>query len=461
MKVVSGGVLKGVTVEGPFTTTTWPQTWNLDDWAAAGRSAMYERHLWVFAAVTKLARGEARLPRKVYVRDRNGDRSAIDPDAPLAQLMRRPNKTLTPFEFWQWISATRDLHGRAPVEKIRDSGGRVVELRPIHPTRMRLLEDGRYEITGPGSNDRRVVAAADILDRRAYNPRTFTRGTSPLEPLRMTLEAEWAARVAGASFFARGVRPGVVLKHPKSLSDPAQTRLRKQMDELHAGAQNTGRTMLLEEGMEAQVVSLDAEEAAYIDSRKLNREEVCAAFDVAPPVLHILDRATFSNIIEQNRAHYRETMGVRVNEVDSLFDVFVWDEFDPSGRTFVEITMDEVLRGDFEKRADAEASRIDRGTLTINEARRLDNRPPVEGGDVPLVNAALMPLSQAGQQTGQQARMARSVMGRVGRAKSLDDVDLERITTGLDSADARLVADMLASSADLDDFRDRIRDLVS
>ena len=64
-------------------------------------------------------------------------------------------------------------------------------------------------------------------------------------------------------------------------------------------------------------LELTAEEAQYIETRKLNREEVCAAYDVPPPVVHILDRATFSNITEQMRSMYRDTMGGRPSAAGS------------------------------------------------------------------------------------------------------------------------------------------------
>jgi phage portal protein BeeE len=78
--------------------------------------------------------------------------------------------------------------------------------------------------------------------------------------------------------------------------------LKAQFDAAHAGADNTGSTVVFEEGVKRRIVQLSAEEMQYIESRKLNREEVCAAFDVPPPVVHILDHATFSNITEQLRS---------------------------------------------------------------------------------------------------------------------------------------------------------------
>ena len=77
---------------------------------------------------------------------------------------------------------------------------------------------------------------------------------------------------------------------------------------------------MLEEGMKAEKVELTAEESQYIETRKLNREEVCAAYDIPPPVVHILDRATFSNITENLRSVYRDTQAPRLNMFESVLE---------------------------------------------------------------------------------------------------------------------------------------------
>src|SRR3546814_12230965 len=125
----------------------------------------------------------------------------------------------------------------------------------------------------------------DPLDLEIFkhiHPDSLTRGLSPLEPLRSTLENEWSARTATSSFWQRGARPGMALVHKANLSEPAQRRLKAQVDEISAGADKTGVTLVLEEGMEQKPMTLTAEAAQYIETRKLNREEVCAGYHVPP-----------------------------------------------------------------------------------------------------------------------------------------------------------------------------------
>jgi len=283
---------------------------------------------------------------------------------------------------------------------------------------------------------------------------------SPLEPLRATLENEWAARAATSSFWERGARPGLFLKHPKNLSEPAQQRLRAQVDSMHAGAARTGSTMILEEGLEPHPATLTAEEAQYIETRKLNREEVCAAFDVPPPVVHILDRATFSNITEQMRSMYRDTMGGILPEYEAAVETDLRSVDWPDDAVYAEFLMDEVLRGAFEARQDALAKATH---MTIAEKRKMENLPFIEGTDRIFLNTATMPLDAIDSLVAQQVQGSasenapvallsvgdvRAIMGRLGWQSSLDQVDPAQLCDGLPSASVAAVTEALALAND-------------
>jgi hypothetical protein len=67
-------------------------------------------------------------------------------------------------------------------------------------------------------------------------------------------------------------------------------------------ARTTGSTVVFEEGIKAQVGAALRGGDAVHRVAEVEPEEVCAAYDVPPPVVHILDHATFSNITEQLRS---------------------------------------------------------------------------------------------------------------------------------------------------------------
>lgn len=364
-------------------------------WAAY--SELYSRQIWVSTVIRKLAFATARLPFGITRGTPTGRMPAGD--TPFADLMARPNPRLDAFMLWLWTSSTYDVYGEAYWVKLRDESGRVRELHPLHPTNLniRRAEDGSltYIYTTGVRNVSPIppIPEADIVPFHNYNPANLVRGLSNLEPLRQTLLNEDAARRATASWWQKGARPSVLLSHPKHLSEDAQKRLRRQVEAAHGGADNTGGAMILEEGMSATVVQLTAEEMQYIESRKLNREEVCGAYDVPPPVVHILDKATFSNITEQMRSMYRDTMAPRLGLFESVIDHHLRTDFDTSGELAGGFDLDGVLRGDFEARAAAVAPLVSAGVFKPSEARPLFGLPdagPV--ADQLFANAALVPL---------------------------------------------------------------------
>lgn len=398
---------RGVLVKNPTYSNFTPLSWNgipqpgitlANRWGSY--SGIYRSQLWVSVLVNKIAISTARLPLKVYERAADGGRN--DSDGAYAELLRHPSSILDPYSFWLWTVSTLNIYGEAFWLKNRPSqGAPPTELVPVHPTWMHH-EEGRWHYR-IGDVDT-IVARRDIVHFKTYNPDTLYRGMSPLEPLRSTLENEEGARAANSALWRNGARPSVVLRHPSTITAPAQERLKANWEDVHRGAHNFAKTALLEEGMEAQVLSLNAEELQYIETRKLNREEVCAAFDVPPPVVHDLTKATFSNITEQMRSMYRDTMAPKLRLLESTLEMELRDgrfgaDRDPDfgEQVYAEFLMDEVLRGSFEVRTPAMVQAINAGLLTPAEGRELENRPFIEGSDQLFINAAVVPIDKAGE----------------------------------------------------------------
>ena len=384
--LISRGAAKTPTFPG--VTSDWFYNYERSN-AVAGYAALYSAQTWVYVVVSKRARSLARLPLKTYLRD-----DLNRPEAPAANayrvLMDNPNPAISPFRFWEWTSSTFDVYGEAFWFKRRDRGDRPYQLVPLHPTGMTQTNpDGTWTFNNTKARLDNIKPR-DLVHFRSYNPAETGRGLSPLEPLRATLENEWSARAATSSFWTNGARPGFVLSHPANLSEPAQARLRTQFDSQYAGAANSGRTLILEEGMTPVPLTITNEDAQYIETRKLNREEVCAVYDMPPPAVQILDRATYSNITEQNRALYRDTVGSMAEAFESDIEAQLRVP-DFGDDVYCEFLMDSVLRGDFEQRADAYAKA---DYMTVAEKRRAENLPFIDGTDIILVNTASLPLDR-------------------------------------------------------------------
>lgn len=463
-----------------LTTSSWfPSMPPMSNGWPSAYANIYRAQLWVYVVVSKRARATARLPLPVYQRD-NLNRPRSD-DHPMAKLLANPNPAMSGFDLWLWTSSTFDIYGESFWFKHRDpSAPAGFYVYPYHPTNMTWDEESSTWTFDNGKRRVKNISDTDIVHFRSFNPDSLTHGLSPLEPLRATLENEWSARTATSSFWQRGARPGTYLIHKGQLSESAQKRLKAQMDDISAGAANTGTTVVLEEGMEPKAMMLTAEEAQYIETRKLNREEVCAAYDVPPPVVHILDRATFSNITEQMRSMYRDTMAPHLKGFEATIELDLRRTEWPNDDVYAEFLMDEVLRGDFETRQAALATATH---MTIAEKRKVDNLPYIDGTDRIFLNSAVLPLDAIDNQygSGDQAAegepapaevddsaeviplaAARSVMGRLSWQRSLDQVDIKALVEDVEEPGPVLQAFAIekANGGDVPSLRERIRALV-
>jgi HK97 family phage portal protein len=441
--------------------------------ARATFAEIYRRQVWVATLVNKVATAQARLPFKTY-RKAPGARVPT-PDSPFGELMLRPTYRHGHYWFWLWTASTLEIQGEALWVKIRDTrSGLPITLAPLHPANVEVQRrPGGYRYAwrhrGPGGEE---VAweQDDVIHFKLYDPDGVARGMSRLEPLRRTLLAEQAVQVAQESFWRRGARPSVLLRHPQTLSADASRRLAAQWEALNGGAANWGRTAVLEEGMDAQVVQLSAQEMQMIESRRVSREEACSLYDVPPPVVHILDRATFSNITEQMRSMYRDTMAPRLALYESVVLEQLAAEFGDDA--YARFLLDDVLRGDFEKRSAAYAQAIYYGWMKPSEVRVAEDLAPAgDEADQLYVSSAMIPMAAAAdagppiRATGgprPDAKGLRAALGRLSRAERLEDVALGPVTRGLDAATADVVALHLAHATtrgdDLAGLRAVLRD---
>ena len=452
--------------------------------------AIFEQHLWPNVAIRKLTSLQLQLPMKVYQRRRRGRDDARR--TPFGQLMAKPSSALNPFAFWRWFVLCYHIHGRAFALKGRDAGGRPVELALIHPTRMRYgPKGGGWAAPGAdgmegGGNSWwfcRKDGTEFAVDRASFiywaqsGPRSPASGMSQLEPLRDTLELEAAARVANKSLYLRGGKHSMILKTPKNFGNGTSAvlmRLADQYEARHGGALNWGRPLILEDGMDAMPLDQSPKDMEYVLARQLNRTEVAAAFDIPPPAIGQLEHATFSNVTEQNRMLYRLTMPPHLQSFESMIDFDLRDGSFGDGPPdfgeafYFEHLIDGVLRGSTEERIAANAQAIQTGQMMPSESREMENRPYVPGSDRLFINTAMAPLDALDQgaaaapalPAGAPVALAKAdrsaVMGRLGRLRSLDDID-GRLTAGLPDEAAAVVMACAAEATSVADLKDQIK----
>jgi HK97 family phage portal protein len=387
--VASAGSVQGLSRSSRVSFAT-PSRVQLSPTYYVDYAEIYRTQESVRTVVSFLARNVAQLGLHMYERVGDADRRPLS-DHPMALMLKQPNPWTTRYRFIQALVCDFAIYDRAYWLKTRitsESNG-LVRIPPqiVTPEGDNWLTPNGFKVDGTSGT--RVYKADEVIYFRGYGLDKDI-GISPLEALRRTLREEFTAGEMREQTMRNGARMSGYLVRPKDSpewSDTARDRFKRSWQAQYSGSgPGAGGTPILEDGMTFTPVSQTARDLQYIESRKLTREEVAAAYFVPPPMIGILDHATFSNITVQQRMLYTETLGPWLTMIQEEIELQLLKDFEPEpARFYVEFNLREKLSGAFEERADAIQKAVGGPTMTVNEARALDNRPPIDGGDTLIV----------------------------------------------------------------------------
>jgi HK97 family phage portal protein len=353
--------------------------------------SIYRAQPWVGISINKLARQISRLPLKVYEIDSQGDHVRVR-EGSLVERLKNPYPRCSPAQFKQKISFPMLLHGNAVIAKDRPNRGAPpanlvpLDWRYVSPD----FEDGRpVDFWTLERSGNRMFFAPEEVVHFAWEAGDSDLGISPLEQLGVTLRLEDSAQRYGASSFTNAARPSGALIAPAEANiDPEERQeLREELRQTQQGEDNAFNLLFLTGGLDFKAFSHTAVEAALIEQRKLNREEVAAVYDIPPPLIGILDHATYSNVAEMHRMLYMTVLGPWLTLIEETLQAQLIDPEPAWEGLHVEFDLSEVLKGDTKERIDALKTGISTGLYTINEARKIENLPRIDNAvcDEPLI----------------------------------------------------------------------------
>jgi HK97 family phage portal protein len=361
---------------------------------------IWRKQYAVKTTVTFLARNVAQLGLPLYRRISDDERERLS-DHPLAQLIRQPNPWTNRYRFLDAIVhdlAIFDLSYWLKAKGKADASG-PGGLRLLRLPAAGVLPKGKnpfypeyFEFRGTGG--RFEFGADEVLFLRGYSGgMSDVGGVSPIESLREVLEESYWSSVGRAQVVRNGARVSGYLARPANTpwSDGAKESFRGDWQSQYTGyGPGAGGTPILEDGMTFVPASMTPKDLQYVESRRLTREETAAAYFIPPPMLGLLENATFSNITEQHLMLYQDTLGPLLSQIQDEIRLQLVPDFDKSDELYVEFNLADKLRGDFDKRQDAILRSVGAPYRTRNEGRALENLPPM---DDPACDELVQPLN--------------------------------------------------------------------
>jgi HK97 family phage portal protein len=346
----------------------------------------------VWACVKIISETLASLPLVVYRKRKDGGKDKATDHWLYNLLHNEPNYAQTSLEWREMMQGHLCLRGNA-YSFINWNGRKADSLIPFHPDMVepKRMTDGsiQYEVTS-GAGTKKYYLASQILHIPALSFDGL-KGLNPIEYVAQSLGLSIAAEKFGAKFFKNGTKASGVVMYPNQLGDKGQENLRKSIAK-HIGGDNIFSPLVLEEGAKWEQLSINPEDAQFLETRKYQAIDICRIFRVPPHMVAELDKATFSNIEHQSLEFVIHTIRPWLVRWEQRFNKQL---FNNDEEYFAEFKVDGLLRGDTKSRYEAYGKGIQDGWLNRNEARDMENLNPVDGLD-----EYLQPLNMtsAGQQ---------------------------------------------------------------
>ena len=223
-----------------------------------------------------------------------------------------------------------------------------------------------------------TIPPDDVIHLRNITRPGFVVGINPIEELRLTWALAAGADAYAASFFSNASLPNGVITVEEDLEEDQALALRDQWLQMHQGVGKANLPAVLTGGAEWHQISINLQDAQFIEARQLSRAEVAGVFRIPPHMIGDIDRSTSwgTGIEQQETGFVRNVLGGYIRRWELALSKCL-----PPGQ-YVEFDLRRRLRGDSVQRAAIIVSLVNAGVINRNEARVLyEDLPPAEGLD--------------------------------------------------------------------------------
>lgn len=333
------------------------------------------------------ARHTSQLKLHTYKRQEDGAERVHD--EAISKILRRPNPSTTGTELIYSLVADMALHDEGflwvkpadPVAQLYVIPAGWVSRNKVHA----LAGPDSYTVQWGDDSEPTKIPADQMLEFKGWTPNDPSRGTSPVDTLRLILEERHSAQKYRNQVWRSSGRMGGTFTRPENApkwNDAARRRFMRMVDDFTGnGGSRAGQDMLLEDGIKYERVSLAAKDEQFVEAAKLSLETVAQVYQVNPTMIGLLDNANFASVREFRRGLYGDTLGPVLARLEDRFNEFLLPMLGAPDDIYVEFNVEAKLRGSFEEQAGVVSKSTGGPWQTRNEARKLFNLPPLPGGD--------------------------------------------------------------------------------
>jgi HK97 family phage portal protein len=348
----------------------------------------------VLVCLDVISQDIGKVPLRMRRRLPNGGSQVVEPGEHWLAMMlsMEPNRHHTWAEFVEMMVLHLCAVQNAFIAKRMTTAGQVQELIPLLPARIRVLVDedyGQYlyDIDRVTPQEKIMLRGMDryLLEDEVIHVRgrmfdglfgySNLEAGSAIMSLSKAVQ-DYQTRLYKNDAIVRGV---FQMKNEETLSDEAFQRLKDQLSKLWQANRESGKPIVLEEGMEFTSISMNSDAAETSKAKQNAVEDVARLFRVPPhKMMHIVN-VKYENMETLEKSYVRDTLIPIANRIEQRL---VRGLLSPEerGSLYLEFDREAMELTDVEKQAEIIKVMLGNGAMTIDEARQRRGMNPLPNG---------------------------------------------------------------------------------
>ncbi|MCU4798621.1 phage portal protein [Bacillus cereus] len=317
----------------------------------------------------------AQLPIYLY-KEQNGETVKMPNDKRVMLLNNEPNYFTDSVQFKRKLVEDYILYGKA-LSYVERAGNKVLHLHGLDADKVQFKYstiDGvtwsEIEVQYMGAGGAKILPYENLLLIDSGSNGVLKSGERTLQ-LALN-EVEFSK-----SLLENFALPTGVIETASKMSETAVKRLRRGWESLYGGARNAGRTVILEEGLTYKPISLKPDELQLTDSKKVTTSEIARLFNVPESMINSNLNKYNSNAAE-NLHFLQYTLSPIISAIESALDKALLLESEKEDGYYFRFDVTEILRGTPKEQTEAIGQALEKGILSINEARAMLDKNPIQ-----------------------------------------------------------------------------------
>lgn len=338
-----------------------------------------------FSAVSLISDTISTLPVDAYIRV-DGERK---PYRPKPAWIDQPDIDTTRQAHYGSVVASLLVFGNSYTRVFRDNRGEVVNLVALDPTKMTVQRSAIGRKMFIYADEPKPLTSDEVIHILDLATPGSLTGLSRVEKLKDALGVATALQAYAARFFSQGATTNGIIEYPGELTPEEARDLRESFDARHKGFKKAHKTGVLSGGAKYVDTTVPNDQAQFLDSRRFAVEEIARAFNIPLHMLGVPDTASYASVEQNNIQFISHTLRPILEKIEWSYSKLL------PNQAFIKFNFSALLRGDLSSRYQAYSVAIQAGFKSINEIKKLEDEPAVEGGDVFRVPLANVNLSAA------------------------------------------------------------------